>query len=70
MNQHQFCRVSLASARESAKEQHVVLPRLTMTSAWGYVVVWDGKTIIWEGNACCRWYARARAVLKFIDMER
>ena len=72
MNDHDFCRASLNTARAMAREAHVKIPSIT---AWGtssgtnrqYQIFVKGGGCTGFSTACCAWEAKAQWILRQLD---
>ena len=79
MDEHAFCRAMLRGARQAAK-QALARPEDirgmyadTATACAGGRYHWvydDRRRKVWEGNACCVWMAKAKAINSMIEKEK
>jgi len=73
MEDHDFCRVLLRGSRDGAAESKTTIPKLTQASTkighsrWFYIQG-PGGELIWEGEACCAFEAKSKAVRCLSDM--
>lgn len=68
---HAFCRLLLRNARRDARHNHVMVPNLNtwMTNSSYAEVRTDDGTVVWEGEACCRWAARTKVIERMIEVS-
>jgi hypothetical protein len=68
--EHTYCRYMLKHAQEEAKERAVKIPQLIVDTSspmgnrppYHYVREREGRRLLWEGGACCKWSARSRGI--------
>ena len=71
-DKHQFCRILLTQVRKDCKKSGIEIPTGLHAWAGGIGRGWhevrdDEGNLIWDGNACCKWHARANALLRLLD---